>query len=88
MSGNNAIAFIKHSCNTHDGDNQWSSMYTIAETRTLAFSETSIEEVVTVASSELEQIDEQMYLIESFKQPFPMQERRKPVMDGEMNSYG
>jgi hypothetical protein len=42
----------------------------------------------TRALSELEQSDEQVALIVSFKQPFPMQERDRPVMDGEMNSYG
>ena len=57
-------------------------------TRTTAFSDDSIEEVDAVASSELEQIDEQVALIESFSQPFPMQERGKPVTDGEMDSYG
>ena len=57
-------------------------------TRTPAFSDDSIEEVDAVASSELEQIDEQVALIESFSQPFPMQERVTPVIDGEMDAYG
>jgi hypothetical protein len=57
-------------------------------TRTTAFSGNSIEEVDPVAFSEIEQIDEQMALIESFQQPFPTRERGKPVTDGEMDSYG
>lgn len=56
--------------------------------RTTAFSDTSIEKVDIVAFSELEQIDEQVALIESFTQPFPLRERDRPVVDGEMNSYG
>jgi hypothetical protein len=63
-------------------------MHAYCATRTTAFSEASIEEVETVAFSEFVQIDEQVALIESFKQPFPMQERGKPVTDGEMDSYG
>lgn len=63
-------------------------MYSIAAKRTLEFSETSIEEVDTIASSEFEQIDEQVALIESFSQPFPLRERSKPVMVGEMDAYG
>jgi len=57
-------------------------------TNPTAFSETSIVEVDAVTFSELEQLDEQVALIESFRQPFPLRERDKPVMDGEMNSYG
>ncbi len=56
--------------------------------RTTVFSETSIEGVDVVAFSELEQIDEQVALIESFRQPFPLRERDKTVMDGEMDAYG
>jgi len=56
--------------------------------RTTAFPDTSIEEVDAVAFSELELNDEQVALIESFTQPFPMRERGRPVVDGEMNSYG
>jgi len=55
---------------------------------TNAFSELSVEEVDAVAFSELEQNDDQVALIESFKQPFLMQERRRPVVDGEMDAYG
>jgi hypothetical protein len=55
---------------------------------TNAFSEFSVEEVDAVAFSELEQNDDQVALIESFKQPFSMQERRRPVVDGEMDAYG
>ena len=47
-----------------------------------------IEEVDTVAFLELEQIDEQVALIESFKQPFPLRERGSTGVDGEMDSYG
>jgi hypothetical protein len=65
-----------------------SNMHAADATRTTAFSDDSIEEVDPVASSELDQIDEQAALIESFSQPFPMQERGKPVLDGEMDSYG
>jgi hypothetical protein len=65
-----------------------SSMYTVAAARTLAFSETSIEEVDVVAFSEFEQINEYVALIESFNQPFLLRERDKPVMDGEMDAYG
>jgi hypothetical protein len=63
-------------------------MHAYCATRTTAFSEASIEEVDTVTSPELEQIDEQAFLIESFRQPFPTRERGKPVTDGEMDSYG
>jgi hypothetical protein len=56
--------------------------------RATAFPETSIEEVEFVAFSELEQIDEQIALIESFRQPYPMRARCKRAMDGEMDSYG
>jgi len=63
-------------------------MYAYCATRTTAFSEVSIEEVDAIAFSELEQIDEQVALIESFSQPFPTRERDKPVMDGEMDAYG
>lgn len=55
---------------------------------TTAFSEASIKEVDAVAFSEFEQIDEQVALIESFRQSFPTRERGKPVTDGEMESYG
>ena len=63
-------------------------MHAYCATRTTAFPEFSGEEVDAVAFSELEQTDEQVALIESFKQPFPMQERRRPVVDGEMDAYG
>ena len=56
--------------------------------RSTAFSDTSIEEVDAIAFSELEQFDEQVVLIESFTQPFPLRERERPVVDGEMDSYG
>lgn len=56
--------------------------------RTTAFSAASIEEVDAVASSELEQIDELVALIESFRETFPTRERSKTVTDGEMDSYG
>jgi hypothetical protein len=65
-----------------------SSMHAYCATRTTAFPEFSVEEVDAVAFSELEQTDEQVALIESFKQPFLMQERRRPVVDGEMDAYG
>jgi hypothetical protein len=65
-----------------------SNMHAADATRTTAFSDDSIEEVDVVAFSELELIDEQVALIESFSQPFPLQERDKTVMDGEMDSYG
>jgi len=63
-------------------------MHAYCATRTTAFSDASIEEVNEVASIGLEQIDEQVALIESFTQPFPLRERCSPVMDGEMDSYG
>ena len=63
-------------------------MHAADATRTTAFSDDSIEEVDPVASSELDQIDEQAALIESFSQPFSLRERDKPVMDGEMDGYG
>ena len=56
--------------------------------KTSAFSGDSIEEVEQVTYSKLEVIDEQVPLIEGFKQPFPLRERGKPVVDGEMDSYG
>ena len=56
--------------------------------RTTVFSDASIEEVDSVTFLELEQIDEQVFLIESFSQPFPLRERGGPVMDGEMDAYG
>lgn len=63
-------------------------MYSADATRTTAFSDDSIEEVDQVVFSELERINEQVALIVNFSQPFPMQERNKPVVDGEMDSYG
>ncbi|MGA2887694.1 MAG: hypothetical protein ABSE51_06545 [Terracidiphilus sp.] len=63
-------------------------MLSAGAARTTAFSEVSIEEVDSVASSELEQVDEQVTLIESFSQPYPMRAHGKPVMNGEMDSYG
>ena len=63
-------------------------MHSADVARTTTFSEFSIEEVDAVAFSELEQIDDQVALIESFTQPFPLRERDKPVMDGEMDAYG
>ena len=66
-------------------------MHLLFSTKTLVFSQVSIEEVNTVASSKFEQVeqgDEDVSLIESFKQPFPTRERRKPVMEREMDSYG
>jgi hypothetical protein len=63
-------------------------MHAADAARATSFSDDSIEEVEQVTSSELEQIDDQVALIESFRQPFPLRERGKPVMDGEMDSYG
>ena len=63
-------------------------MHEADATRTTAFSDASIEEVDAVTFSEFEQLDEQVALIESFTQPFPLRERGSPVMDGEMDSYG
>ena len=63
-------------------------MYAYCTTRTTAFSEDSIEEVDAVAFSELEQIDEQVALIESFRQSYPLRARNETVMDGEMDAYG
>ena len=63
-------------------------METFVSHTTTAFSEASIEEVDSVTFLELEQIDEQVSLIESFSQPFPLRERGDPVMDGEMDAYG
>ena len=63
-------------------------MHAADATRTTAFSDDSIEEVDVVAFSELELIDEQVALIESFKQPFPLRERGSTGVDGEMDSYG
>jgi len=57
-------------------------------TRTTSFVEASIEEVHSVTLTEFHQIDEQVSLIESFSQPYPLRVRDKPVMDGEMDSYG
>ena len=63
-------------------------MHAYSATRTTAFSEFSIEEVDAFAFTEIEQIDDQVALIESFTQPFPLRERDKPVMDGEMDGDG
>lgn len=63
-------------------------MFRIDSTRATAFSDASIEEVDRVVPSEIEQIDEQVALIESFSQPFPLRERDMPVMNGEMDHYG
>ena len=63
-------------------------MYSTDGTRTTAFSDDSIEEIDISVSSELEQIEEHVALIESFRQPFPLRARGKSVMDGEMDSYG
>jgi hypothetical protein len=63
-------------------------MHAYCATRTTAFSEASIVEVETVACSGFGKIDEQVALIESFTQPFPLRERDRPVMDGEMDAYG
>jgi hypothetical protein len=52
------------------------------------FTVSSILEVDAVIASDLDEIDEQAILIESFRQPFPTRERGKPVPDGEMDSYG
>jgi hypothetical protein len=64
------------------------NMQSVDAARTTAFSEVSIEEVDVGAFSELEQIDERIALIESFTQPFPLRERDRPVIDGEMDAYG
>jgi hypothetical protein len=63
-------------------------MHNFCVSETGLFSVTSIIEVEILTSSEFEQIDKQVYLIESFSQPFPLRERDKSVMDGEMDSYG
>ena len=63
-------------------------MHAADAARATSFSDEPIDEVEQVTSSELEQIDDQVALIESFRQPFPLRERGKPVMDGEMDSYG
>ena len=63
-------------------------MYAYDAIRTTAFSEASIEEVDSVVLSDFEQIDEQVALIESFRKSYPLRERRTPVTDGEMDSYG
>jgi hypothetical protein len=63
-------------------------MQRIPGAETAAFSETSIEEIQRVASSEIEQFDEETALIESFLQPFLLRERDAPVTDREMDSYG
>jgi len=52
------------------------------------FTVSSITEVDTVIASELDEIDEHSILIESFRQPFPLRERGKPVVDGEMDPDG
>jgi hypothetical protein len=64
------------------------NMQSVDVARTTAFSEASIEEVVTLTSSVLEQIDEQVALIESFRQSYPLRARNETVMDGEMDAYG
>jgi hypothetical protein len=63
-------------------------MFRNNKARTPAFSEASIEEVENVTSSAFEQIDEQVALIESFRQPYPFRARGKPVIDGEVDKYG
>jgi len=63
-------------------------MHSADAARTTAFSDDSIGEVDQAASLELEKFGEQVALIESFKQPFPMQENDLPVIDGEMDVYG
>jgi hypothetical protein len=70
---------------------QRSTMYLLFSTTTSTLSQKCIEEVNTVASSKfelIEQVDEEVSLIESFSQPFPLRERDQPVMDREMDSYG
>jgi hypothetical protein len=56
--------------------------------RTIAFPDASIEVIDAESCPELECIDEEVTLIKSFRQPFPLRERDKPVMDGEMVAYG
>jgi hypothetical protein len=63
-------------------------MFRNDKARTPAFSEASIEEVEDLTSSAFEQIDEQVPLIESFRQPYPVRARGKPVMNGEVAKYG
>jgi hypothetical protein len=65
-----------------------SCMFPVDPTKTVAFSEASIEEVETVTSPRFEQIDEHVSLIESFSQPYPLRARDRSVMDGEMDRYG
>jgi hypothetical protein len=64
------------------------NMPPVVANRTAKFSEASIMEVDAINFSPSEQIDEQVFLIESFSQPFPTRERGSPVIDGEMDSYG
>ena len=47
-------------------------MDSVSACQTAAFSRTSIEEVDTVTFSEFEHIGEQVALIESFRQPYPL----------------
>lgn len=60
----------------------------VQSAETEKFTDASIEEVDTVASPAYLQIDEQVSVIESFSQPFPTRAHNKPVMSGEMDSYG
>ena len=66
-------------------------MYSFNAAETKAFSfEGSVLEVDFGANSEFEPIanDDEVILIESYSQPFPLRERDKSVMDRERDSYG
>jgi hypothetical protein len=52
------------------------------------FPAASITEASDVNVSGLAVAAEEVSLIESFRQPFPTRERRSPVMNGDMDSYG
>ncbi len=52
------------------------------------FSEASLQEVEVLVSSQTEEIEREVALIESFRQPYPLRARDKPVTDGEVDSYG
>ena len=56
--------------------------------KTTTLSEASIEEVEALAFSGFEGIGEQVALVESFRQPYPLRARDKSVMGGDMDSYG
>jgi hypothetical protein len=64
-------------------------MERICNLETEAFSIFSIIEVDAAVRMDSSEIDGQSILIESFTQPFPMQERGHPLLaEREMDSYG